>query len=234
MHANRGSTREWHYCTHLCSNTLFFKYSPQKITTSSSSDGLATPGKASLNSTATAKVISASNSMVMDNSFDDLNDVDEDPLSEDSDSDDDDTAGGGNLDSSGPTKKSKRRIVGSTIGAIGKVARGGAKVTKAGAKAGVKAGVAVTKAGVGVTKAGAATGKKVVVSSVKASVKVGKGTVRVGKGTVSAGVSAGKAIIGSTSRSKNPPAREPRSKTVGSAKLWKKERSLHVAVNKTV
>ena len=204
-----------------------------------STDGTATPGKsatppppgmASSNSSRVLPHVSS-----LDASFDELNYPEEEaPWDQDSDDEDDTCTGAGNLDSSGPTKKSKRRIVGSTVGAIGKVARGGAKVArggakiaKAGAKASVKAGVGVTKAGVGVTKAGAATGKKVVVSSVKASVKVGKGTV-------SAGVSAGKAIIGSTSRSKNPPAREPKSKTVGSAKTWRKERDLHVAVNKTV
>jgi hypothetical protein len=128
---------------------------------------------------------------------------------------------------SGSKKSGKRRIVGSTIGAIGKVATASAKVAKAGAKGSVKAGVAVTKAGVGVTKAGAATGKKVVVSSVKTSVKIGKGTV-------SAGVSAGKAIIGSTSRSKNPPAKEPKTKYVHSSTKLRRERDLHVAVNKTV
>lgn len=124
-----------------------------------------------------------------------------------------------------PVKKSKRRRV---TGAIGKVATAGKKVAKAGAKAGVmgakagvKAGVGVTKAGIGVTKAGAAAGKKVVKTGVK-----------LGKGTVTTSVSAGKAIIGSTSRSKNPPAREPKSKT--STKQWRKERELHVAVNQAV
>lgn len=217
--------------------------SPQKMASGSSADGMATPGKSvtmapvGLTSSASSRALPHASSL--DASFDDLNHSDDEaPWDQESDDEDDTVTGVGQLDSSGPTKKSKRRIVGSTIGAIGKVARGGAKVAKAGARGGakvakagakisVKAGVGVTKAGVGVTKAGAATGKKVVVSSVKASVKVGKGTV-------SAGVSAGKAIIGSTSRSKNPPAREPKSKSVGSAKTWRKERNLHVAVNKTV
>lgn len=170
----------------------------------------------------------------MDGSFDELNYGEEEVQWEDDDSDDDeddDTEAPSIREyselSSAPAKKSKRRIVGSTIGAIGKVATAGAKVAKAGAKAGVKAGVGVTKGGVYVTKASAATGKKVVVSSVKTSVKIGKGTV-------SAGVSAGKAIIGSTSRSKNPPAKEPKSKSVKSATKWRRERDLHVAVNKTV
>ena len=123
--------------------------------------------------------------------------------------------------SGAPAKKTKRRIVGSTIGALGKV---GAKVAKAGAKAGVKAGGAVAKGSVAVTKASAAGSKKVVVSSVKTSVKIGKGTVN-------AGVSAGKAIIGSTSRNKAPPAREPKSKATASTR-WRKDKDLHVAVNK--
>lgn len=126
-----------------------------------------------------------------------------------------------------PAKKSKRRRV---KGAIGKVATAGKKVAKAGAKAGVmgakagvKAGVGVTKASIGVTKAGAATGKKVVKTSFK-----------VGKGTVSAGVNAGKVIIGSTSRSKNPPLKEPKSKAAHAKKELKKERRLHVTVNQAV
>jgi hypothetical protein len=163
----------------------------------------------------------------MDGSFDDLGGDEGSGLWESDE--DDETEGPSVLDndsSAGPVNKKKRRIVGSTIGAIGKVATAGAKVAKAGAKGSVKAGVAVTKAGVGVTKGGASMGKKVVVSSVKTSVKIGKGTV-------SAGVSAGKAIIGSTSRSKNPPGREPKSKA-GKETKWRRERDLHVAVNKTV
>lgn len=162
----------------------------------------------------------------MDGSFDDLG---ADNISTyDQESDDEDETDGplieySELSGAPVNKKQKRRIVGSTIGAIGKVARGGAKVAKAGAKASVKAGGAVTKAGVGVTKATAAGSKKVVVSSVKTSVKIGKGTV-------SAGVSAGKAIVGAASRNKAPPAREPKSKA-GNAR-WKRDRDLHMAMTK--
>ncbi|CAB9508403.1 expressed unknown protein [Seminavis robusta] len=205
--------------------------SPNKTTSASSIDGAVTPTRGG--SSPSAAFISSVNSrtgppnLAMDGSFEDLNGEEG---SQQWESDDDDTEGPSVLDDSGPTKKSKRRIVGSTIGAIGKVAKAGAtagaKVAKAGAKGSVKAGVAVTKAGVGVTKGGASMGKKVVVSSVKTSVKIGKGTV-------SAGVSAGKAIISSTSRSKNPPGRQPKSKAGQQAK-WRRERDLHVAVNKTV
>lgn len=149
----------------------------------------------------------------------------------DSDEDDIDESVGidmADLTSSGvPVKKHRKKTV---KGAIGKVANAGKKVAKAGAKAGVmgakagvKAGVGVTKAGIGVTKTGAKAGKKVVTTSLK-----------VGKGTVSAGVSAGKAIMGSTSLSKKPPAREPKSKAVHSRKEMRKERDLHVAVDKAV
>jgi hypothetical protein len=205
--------------------------SPQKAS-AGPTDGYATPTRggsspsAALTSSLTTRLPNISS---MDGSFDDLG-GDEGSGQWESD-EDDETEGPSALDndsSAGPTKKkeNKRRIVGSTIGAIGKVATAGAKVAKAGAKGSVKAGVAVTKAGVGVTKGGASMGKKVVVSSVKTSVKIGKGTV-------SAGVSAGKAIIGSTSRSKNPPGREPKSKA-GKETKWRRERDLHVAVNKTV
>ena len=52
---------------------------------------MTTPGKASLTSAAYSRAaISANNSMVMDNSFDDLNDPDDDAW-EDSSSDEDDT-----------------------------------------------------------------------------------------------------------------------------------------------
>jgi len=164
----------------------------------------------------------------MDGSIDEINYTAEEEVQweddDSSDGEDDTSIQYSDVGTGAPVKKShKRRIVGSTIGAIKKVGNAGAKVAKAGAKGSVKAGVAVTKAGVGVTKGGAVMGKKVVVSSVKASVKVGKGTV-------SAGVSAGKAII--ASRSKNPPAREPKAKHQ-STRL-QMERDLHVAVNKTV
>ena len=192
--------------------------SPQKINSASSPEGM--PTRLSVTAQSSKALNSAAS---MDASLDGFPD-EEGSIEYDEESDDDDEAFAGleNVDQPGRSKKKNLHVARKTIGAIGKVARGGAKVAKAGAKGGVKAGVTVAKAGVGVTKAGAAAGKKVAVSSVKASVKVGKGTV-----------SAGKAIIGSTSRSKNPPAREPKSKTVGSAKVWRKERDLYLAVNKT-
>lgn len=164
----------------------------------------------------------------MDGSFDDLVGAGDNEYEQDSE-DDDETEGpsviGYSEFSAGvpaTNKKQKRRIV----GAIGKVATAGAKVAKIGAKASVKAGGVVTKAGVGVTKATAAGSKKVVVSSVKTSVKIGKGTV-------SAGVSAGKAIIGSSSRNKAPPAREPKSKSkAGVSTRWRRDRDLHVVSKK--
>lgn len=140
----------------------------------------------------------------------------------------------------GSAKKSaKRRIMGSTIGKVGKVAKGGAKV-------GAKVGIGVAKAGVAVTKKGVGTGKKVVVTTAKTGVKIGKGTVsvgvsagkKIGKGAVSVGVSAGKKVVGG-SKSKNPPAKEPKYlkgnvNTKTTTTNWKRERDLHAAVNKTV
>ena len=196
---------------------------------SSSADAFVTPakGQSSPSAAAVAVSISSRGAPNLDGSFDDLGADNASAYDQDSD-DDDETEGPpfGYSELSGVpvnNKKQKRRIVGSTIGAIGKVATAGAKVAKAGAKASVKAGGVVTKAGVGVTKATAAGSKKVVVSSVKTSVKIGKGTV-------SAGVSAGKAIIGSTSRNKAPPAYEPKSKSVNP--LRRRDRDLHMGVSK--
>lgn len=209
--------------------------SPQKTTSGSSNDGYATPTRGASSPSAAALSMSVSsrgkegqslpNMSSMDGSFDDLG-PNENGSAWDEGSDDADgeeTEGQSTIIeyseiSGAPVKKTKRRIVGSTIGAIGKV---GAKVAKAGAKAGVKAGGAVAKGSVAVTKASAAGSKKVVVSSVKASVKVGKGTV-----------TAGKAIIGGTGRNKAPPAREPKSKATQSVTRWRKDKDLHVGVKK--